>query len=112
MRFSGLSRYARTALAGAALFALACAGSAVGSEAHLGHAPGAPLSGEALNRVKAQFEDVCGNCHDLYVTTDQRKTRDGWATTVGKMIGYGAPLSEAEAGEILDYLSTQYAAAN
>ncbi len=110
MRSSGLGHRVRAAFAGAALLALAGAG--VCGETRPAPAQAAPLSEEALPRVKAQFEDVCGNCHDLYVTTDQRKTRAGWATTVGKMIGYGVPLSAVEANEILDYLSTQYAAAN
>jgi len=112
MRSSGLRPRVWATCAGAALIALACAGAAVGDEARQGPAPTAPLSGEAVARVKARFEDVCGNCHDLYVTTDQRKDRAGWTKTMGKMMGYGAPLSDAEAGEILDYLSMQYAAAN
>jgi len=112
MRSSGLSQRAWGACAGAALFALAFTGAAVGGEAKSSSAPPAAPSEETMARAKAKFEDACGNCHDLYVTTDQRKNRAGWEKTLGKMVGYGAPISDTEAHEILDYLSTQYAAAN
>jgi cytochrome c5 len=57
---------------------------------------------------KALFETVCSNCHELNVTTDQRKSRADWQATVDKMIAHGAPMTSDQAAQITDYLAKTY----
>jgi cytochrome c5 len=57
---------------------------------------------------KAVFQDTCGNCHDLAVTTDQRKSREDWNTTVTRMVSNGAPLSDDQVAQVVDYLAKNY----
>jgi mono/diheme cytochrome c family protein len=56
---------------------------------------------------------VCATCHSLdYVTTQPRSLPDMhafWAAEVAKMRGpYGAPIDDAQAKKIVDYLATTY----
>lgn len=58
---------------------------------------------------KALFESVCSNCHEINVTTDQRKSRADWQATVDRMVGHGAPITGEQAVQITDYLAKTYA---
>lgn len=56
-------------------------------------------------------EGNCSMCHSLdYIPMNSPfLDRKGWAGSVTKMIGVmGAPISEADARAIVDYLATQY----
>ena len=53
---------------------------------------------------------MCGTCHDLTLTTDQRKSRDGWQTTVTRMVSSGAALTDDQAAQVIDYLAKNYGA--
>ena len=48
-------------------------------------------------------EKVAGN-HDLGRIFNADKTREEWETTIDRMIGYGAKISEEEKTLIIDYL--------
>ena len=58
-------------------------------------------------------EDYCGVCHSYeYILTQPRGKgfgRDFWQAEVTKMIKvFGAPIKEADANAIVDYLSSTY----
>ena len=58
-------------------------------------------------------EDYCGVCHSYeYILTQPRGSgfgRDFWQAEVTKMIKvFGAPIHEADATAIVDYLSSTY----
>src|SRR5262249_5394754 len=58
-------------------------------------------------------EASCGACHSYdYITTQPRGAgfgRDFWQAEVTKMIKvYGAPIAEADAAAIVDYLASTY----
>jgi alcohol dehydrogenase (cytochrome c) len=51
---------------------------------------------------------TCSKCHSLANITSQHKDRDGWNTTITKMVGYGATASDEDLAQILDYLTKNY----
>lgn len=72
---------------------------------HTGEAV-APSDGKG-NKGKALFEQKCGVCHELDRALSRTKTRDGWTATVKRMQQVnGCPITDAEAGEVIDYLSS------
>jgi cytochrome c5 len=58
---------------------------------------------------KDEFQKICSSCHGLDLSTDQKKTRDDWAATVDKMIGYGMDATKKEIAAVIDYLATNFA---
>lgn len=63
--------------------------------------------GAGLDKVEAN----CGSCHsiDYIVANSPFMTRQVWDAEVTKMIkAFGAPVSEADAKEITDYLAKNY----
>lgn len=71
-------------------------------------APGAA----APDPTKELFETACSNCHDLSVVTGQRKTPADWGTTMDNMLAHGAPITEEQANQILEYLGKHYSDKN
>jgi hypothetical protein len=53
-------------------------------------------------------EERCTTCHALTTVQTARKTPEEWKSTVERMIGLGARLSDAQAQEVIDYLSDTY----
>ena len=51
---------------------------------------------------------TCTKCHSLANVTGQHKDRDGWNTTITKMIAYGATGSDEDFAQILDYLTRNF----
>ena len=51
---------------------------------------------------------ACVQCHDLGVTTSQRKTADGWRRSVEQMAHLGARLNGREILVVADYLATYF----
>ena len=51
---------------------------------------------------------ACVQCHDLGVTTSQRKTSDEWRRSVEQMAHLGAKLNGREILVVADYLATQF----
>jgi len=54
------------------------------------------------------LEGQCTACHGLGRVESAQKSRDEWATTVDRMVGYGAQLSGSERTVLLDYLVETY----
>ena len=65
-------------------------------------AVGGSLDGKAL------LEERCTKCHNLDRVSSKTKTADEWKGTVGRMVGKGANLSEAEQTAVIDYLAKTY----
>ena len=66
-----------------------------------------PAAGSDLDG-KALVEERCTQCHNLQTVTGTAKSRDGWQSTVERMIGKGAKLNDAEKAAVIDYLSEAY----
>jgi hypothetical protein len=47
-------------------------------------------------------------CHQRDLIAQQRLARAGWVREVGKMIRWGAPVTEAEKTVLIDYLADRY----
>jgi cytochrome c5 len=62
--------------------------------------------GAGLEKVST----LCNICHSLdYITMQPRGTKAQWTATVTKMRKVmGAPINDADAGVIIDYLSKHY----
>ena len=59
---------------------------------------------------KPETEKLCKGCHELARSVSLRQDRDGWATTVQKMVALGAKGTPAEVSAVLDYLAKHYPA--
>lgn len=57
---------------------------------------------------KSLFEIKCSLCHSLNRPASKSKSYDGWLSTVHRMIGNGAPLTDEEAEIIAAYLAQTY----
>jgi len=79
----------------------ALAGSTLGS-AHADELPPGPSHDKVAQ--------ACTQCHGLDVIAGQRMSRDGWADTVARMIGNGAPITAADQPKIVDYLARNFPA--
>lgn len=70
-----------------------------------------PLWGQMPNGPgREQTQKLCSDCHDLSRSLSLRQDRDGWKTTINKMISLGAQGTDAEFAAVLEYLSAHYAA--
>src|SRR6516225_9738446 len=71
-----------------------------------------PLWGQMPDGLgRQETEKICSDCHELARSVSLRQDRDGWKTTINKMISLGAQGSEQEFAAVVDYLSANYAAA-
>jgi competence protein ComEA len=59
---------------------------------------------------RQETEKLCSDCHELARSVSLRQDRDGWKTTINKMISLGAQGSKQEFAAVLEYLSSHYAA--
>lgn len=50
----------------------------------------------------------CGICHSTDLITQQRLDRSRWQATVGKMVHWGAELSEEEAALLVEFLAARF----
>jgi cytochrome c5 len=106
MKF-GASDWIVPGVAAAALLVLS---TAVASSRSLAAPASPPPATNAAAPGKAVFEDQCGTCHDLAVSTDLRKSRDEWQATVNRMLTSGASLTDDEVAKVVDYLTKNYGA--
>ena len=51
---------------------------------------------------------VCSACHEIERSISLRQDRDGWKTTINKMISMGAIATEQEITATLEYLAAHY----
>ncbi len=57
---------------------------------------------------KKLFEMVCGQCHELSLTTGRRSTHDEWMDLVQRMAQKGANATDDQFFAIVDYLTKNY----
>jgi cytochrome c5 len=62
----------------------------------------AALDGQALVQAR------CTVCHDLTRIQQAKKTQEAWKTTVERMVGKGAQLTQAEQNAVIEYLAKTY----
>ncbi len=59
--------------------------------------------------AKQLFENKCSFCHSLDRPRSKKMSKQGWESTVMRMKNTnGAPMSDEEAGIIIDYLAKEY----
>ena len=56
------------------------------------------------DKHKELYENVCGSCHGADKVIGEQRDRDGWGYTVHVMAQMGAPASEEELDQIVNYL--------
>jgi mono/diheme cytochrome c family protein len=66
---------------------------------------GAPAGAAAGETV---FKRACLACHGADMTEQQRLSPAAWTREVDKMVRWGAQVSEAEKGALVDYLAARY----
>jgi hypothetical protein len=59
---------------------------------------------------RTETERLCQNCHDLARAVSRRQDRDGWQTTLNKMVAFGTKGTDQEFALILDYLAKNFPA--
>jgi len=60
------------------------------------------------DRGRELVEDICSLCHEWERVKDYPQTRDEWAGTIKGMIFEGAPVTDDEFDQIVDYLAKNY----
>ncbi|MBI3679429.1 MAG: helix-hairpin-helix domain-containing protein [Acidobacteria bacterium] len=59
---------------------------------------------------REETERLCKNCHELAQSVSRRQDRDGWQTSLTKMVALGMRATEKELAAVLDYLVKNYPA--
>jgi len=59
---------------------------------------------------REETERLCKNCHELGRSVSRRQDRDGWQTTLTKMVALGTRGTDQEFALILDYLAEHFPA--
>lgn len=59
---------------------------------------------------RAETEKLCKNCHDLARSVSRRQDRDGWQTTINKMIAFGTKGTDQEFAAVAEYLAKHFPA--
>lgn len=59
---------------------------------------------------REETERICKNCHELARSVSKRQDRDGWQTTLNKMVALGTKATDQELALILDYLAKNFPA--
>lgn len=73
---------------------------------HPATTPAASQAPAADPKAKALFESKCSACHSLDRPLGRTKDREGWTRTVMRMKNVnGCPLTDSEAGAIIEYLT-------
>jgi hypothetical protein len=54
------------------------------------------------------LEMSCTGCHDLSVVTKAKLSRAAWQDLVGRMIGMGAKVDDAQLPTLVDYLNKNF----
>ncbi len=57
---------------------------------------------------KALMNERCGGCHSTERVQTAKKSKADWETTVARMKGKGAKLSDAETAALVDFLAATY----
>jgi mono/diheme cytochrome c family protein len=65
-------------------------------------------SGKASTKGKAEYERICGACHELGMGTANPRTRAQWSAVVDDMAAMGAAGTKAELKLVVDYLTANF----
>lgn len=57
---------------------------------------------------KTETERICKGCHELERSISKRQDRDGWRSTVNKMVGFGLKANDKELELVFEYLAKNY----
>jgi cytochrome c5 len=60
------------------------------------------------DKGKELVEGICTLCHELARVKAQQFTKDEWANTIKGMISEGAPVTDEEFSQIVNYLTKNY----
>jgi hypothetical protein len=72
---------------------------------------GGALFGQLLEGPgMAETARTCKGCHEVERSISLRQDKDGWNTTITKMVGFGMKAAEADLAIIADYLAKNYPA--
>ena len=69
---------------------------------------GGPAAAPSSSEGASILEERCTVCHSLDRVEQKQKTHEEWTTTVTRMIGKGAELSESEQATLIDHLTETY----
>lgn len=58
----------------------------------------------------AETARTCKGCHEVERSVSLRQDKDGWNTTLTKMVGFGMKAADADLAIIADYLAKNYPA--
>lgn len=70
--------------------------------------PAPAVSHTSASQGEAILGRACLGCHGVDMIEGQRLTTAGWTREVNKMIGWGASVSDADKGALVDYLAATY----
>ena len=59
---------------------------------------------------REETQKLCSGCHELERSISLRQDRDGWKTTINKMVSFGMQGSDRDFSVVLEYLSANYPA--
>jgi competence protein ComEA len=59
---------------------------------------------------REETQKLCSDCHELERSISLRQDRDGWKTTINKMVSFGMQGTERDFSVILEYLAANYPA--
>lgn len=59
---------------------------------------------------KEETQRLCVGCHEIGKSVSLRQDKDGWNTTIAKMIGFGMKATEDELQTVLNYLTKWFPA--
>jgi cytochrome c5 len=62
----------------------------------------------SVHAGKELVETRCGTCHGVNMVEASKKDREGWQTTVDRMVLAGAKLDDQQKVQVVDYLATTY----
>jgi competence protein ComEA len=57
---------------------------------------------------KANFLRICSGCHETDIVAGMKLSREQWEAIVGQMIDIGAPATDAQMTQIVDYLAATF----
>jgi mono/diheme cytochrome c family protein len=74
------------------------------------HPPPEPQTSSAQQQLpdspgKETVQKLCGSCHSANIVLGRGKTREEWGEVVASMISRGAKGTQAEFGQVVDYLT-------
>jgi hypothetical protein len=71
---------------------------------------GRPVAGAVVSTSlpDGTYKRACLTCHDEDLISGQRLARAGWTREVDKMIRWGAAVTDAQKGALVDYLSARF----